>query len=66
MNFLMNEFHGIDILDTRLFFAFAHFHALHRSFGVFFLCLFFSLTNDTHIVDPTHAVSLAFDHFSSS
>jgi hypothetical protein len=58
----MNEFHGIDILDIRPSFAFAHFCALHCSSKVFFLCFFFSLTNDTHIVDLAHVVSLVVDH----
>jgi hypothetical protein len=65
MNFQMNELHGIDILNIRPFFAFAHFHALHCFSTVFFSCFFFSLANDTHIVDLAQVVSFVFDHFAS-
>jgi hypothetical protein len=65
MNFQMNEFHGIGILDTRFFFAFTHLCDLHCSLEVFFLCFFFSLANDTHIIDLAHVFFLVFDHFAS-
>jgi hypothetical protein len=50
---------------TWLLFALVRFCILRYSLGVFLLCLFFSLTNDTHILDHAHVISFAFDNFAS-
>jgi hypothetical protein len=50
---------------ARPFFALAHFYTLHFSLKFFPSCIFPYLVDDTHILDLTHVVSLAFDHFDS-
>jgi len=63
LSFLLLWAHAKDDLFTRLIFSLAHFHALSYFLGVFSLCVFPSLANNTHILGLTHVVSLAFDHF---
>jgi hypothetical protein len=46
----------------RPLFTLVHFHALRYSLGVFPLCFFLSLTNNTHIFGIAQVVSFAFDH----
>jgi hypothetical protein len=57
-------------LLVRPFFALTHFHVLRYSLKVFHLCLFPlhffpSMANNTHILNPTHVITLTFDHFAS-
>jgi len=47
------------------FFTLTHFGALHYSSGVFLVCLFPYLANDTHILALAHIVSLTINQFAS-
>jgi len=48
-----------------LFFMLVHFCVLYYFSNVFPLCFFIFLVDDTHILNLTHVVAIAFDHFVS-